>query len=197
MKLSTILLAAVLLTLACEIGGQTPAATSSPDLETTVQAMVAAALPTEIPAPTPDIEGTVRARVEATAAAISTITPIPTATPTLSPTSTPTPDLSSLISAVMTATFGHSDSEPPRHSDSARNSDGSHPNADFHSHSHADSGPACHGRRARNSDGPDPYAHRHAAIYPVPCGKSSAGTRAEYSASACQARRNHHHDGHT
>ena len=103
MKLSTILFAAILLALACEMESQTPVATSAPDLETTVQAMVAAALPTEVPAPTPDIEATVQARVEATAAAIPTITPIPTATPTQPPDPTPTPDISTMISAVLTA----------------------------------------------------------------------------------------------
>ena len=103
MKLLTILLATILLALACEMESQTPVATSSPDLETTVQAMVAAALPTEIPAPTPDIEATVQARVEATTAAIPTITPIPTATPTQPPEPTATPDIQAMISVVLTA----------------------------------------------------------------------------------------------
>ena len=103
MKLSTILFAAILLALACEMESQTPVATSSPDLETTVQAMVAAALPTDIPAPTPDIEATVQARVEATTAAIPTITPIPTATPTQPPEPTATPDIQAMISVVLTA----------------------------------------------------------------------------------------------
>ena len=78
--------------LACSAPTPSPPTPPSPtpDLQATVDAAVAAALPTAIPLPTPDIEATVSARMEATIAAMPTATSIPTPTPT--PTATPTPD---------------------------------------------------------------------------------------------------------
>ena len=83
MKLSTILIAAILMALACEMEGQISAPTSSPSLEATVQALVNVAPTTEVPAHKPDIEATVQALVEATAVAIPNIAPIPIPTPGL------------------------------------------------------------------------------------------------------------------
>ena len=65
--------------------------TPTPDLKATVQAAVAAALPTETPVKPPDISATVEARMAATAAAIPTDTPSPTPTSLPTPTHTPSP----------------------------------------------------------------------------------------------------------
>lgn len=61
----------------------------TPDIDATVEARVAEELPTETPAPTPDVDATVEARLSARATAVPTPSPTPTPTPT--PTTTPTP----------------------------------------------------------------------------------------------------------
>ena len=66
-------------------------AVPTPDFEATVQARVAAAFPTLTPVPTPDFEATVVARVVATVLAIPTPSPTPTPTPTETATPSPTP----------------------------------------------------------------------------------------------------------
>ena len=80
----------------------------TPDIEATVQAAVAMAIPSPTPTSTPDAEATIAAKVRstveamapsptstpvptATATPTATLTPIPTSTPTATPTSTPTP----------------------------------------------------------------------------------------------------------
>ena len=66
-----------------------PPPPATPDLEATVEAAVAAVLPTAAPTRTPDIDSTVEARMAAILAAIPAPAPVPTAAPT--PTGTPTP----------------------------------------------------------------------------------------------------------
>ena len=66
-------------------------ATPTPDIQATVTAAVAAAVPTTTPTPTPDIDATVEARLQATISAIPTATALPTPTDTPVPTATPTP----------------------------------------------------------------------------------------------------------
>ena len=84
--LLSLLAAALLWAAACS----EPAPTApTPDIEATVQAAVAKALPTEAPSPTPDVQATVQAGVRATMEAMPTHTP--TFTPTPTPTYTPTP----------------------------------------------------------------------------------------------------------
>ncbi len=68
------------LAIACAGASPSPAPTI-PDIGSTVQAAVAAALPTETPTPTPDIDATVEAGMAATIAAMPT--PTATSTPTL------------------------------------------------------------------------------------------------------------------
>ncbi len=79
--------AAVLWLAGC--GGSTDSQ-PTPDIEATVQAVVAMALPTATPTPQPDIEATVAAGVQATVVAMRP-TPTPTHAPTWTPTITPTP----------------------------------------------------------------------------------------------------------
>ena len=78
---------------ACDRGSDAPILSPTPNLEKTVQAAGAAALPTETPVPTPDIDATVEARVIATMVAMPTPTPIHTSTsqPTVVRTLTPIP----------------------------------------------------------------------------------------------------------
>ena len=93
--------------------GDSPALNPTPNLEATVQAAVAAVLPTETPLPILDIDATVEARV---AAALPTQTPLPTpdidatvqaavaaALPTETPPD-PTPDINATVEARMAAT---------------------------------------------------------------------------------------------
>ena len=70
-------------------GGPAPAE-PTPDIEATVQAAVAMALPTATPTPQPDIEATVAAGVQATVEAMRP-SPTPTHVPTWTPTATPSP----------------------------------------------------------------------------------------------------------
>ena len=79
--------AAVLWLAGC--GGSTDSQ-PTPDIEATVQAVVAMALPTATPTPQPDIEATVAAGVQATVVAMRP-TPTPTHAPTWTPTATPSP----------------------------------------------------------------------------------------------------------
>ena len=75
----------------------TPAPTPTRDIDATIAAAVATALPSAIPVPTPDVDATVEAGISATIAAMPTSTPtatstlVPTPTPTPLPTATPTP----------------------------------------------------------------------------------------------------------
>ena len=87
--LLSLLGAALLWTTACSEPAP-PAPT--PDIDATVQAAVAKALPMEPPSPTPDVQATVQAGVRATMEAMPTPTPTltPTPTPTPTPTATPT-----------------------------------------------------------------------------------------------------------
>ena len=111
------LLVLILFLVGCSDVGDAPTPARTGNLETTVQAAVASALPTETPIPTPDIDATVQAAVAsalptetaiptpdidatvqaAVAAALPTETPTPTATatsiniPTPAPTPTPVP----------------------------------------------------------------------------------------------------------
>lgn len=80
------------------------AATPTPDLQATVQAMVSAALPTETPTPTPDVAATIAASVSATIAVQPTPLPRPTATATPVPTPTPTPRPDDTPTPIPTAT---------------------------------------------------------------------------------------------
>ncbi len=79
--------AAVLWLTGC--GGSTDSQ-PTPDIEATVQAVVAMALPTATPTPQPDIAATVAAGVQATVEAMRP-TPTPTHAPTWTPTATPSP----------------------------------------------------------------------------------------------------------
>ena len=68
----------------------------TPNIDATVQAAIAEAMPTDTPTPTPDTQATVQAMVQATVEAMPTETaipkfPTPTHTPVPAPTSTPTP----------------------------------------------------------------------------------------------------------
>ena len=83
--------AAVLLWAAACSQPAPPTPAPTPDIEATVQAAVAKALPTEPPSPTPDVQATVQAGVRATIEAIPTPTPTATLTPTRTPTPTATP----------------------------------------------------------------------------------------------------------
>ena len=74
-------------------GGSSP--TSAPDIEATVEAAVAEALPTERPSPTPDVNATITAGMAATRAAI----------PTPTPTAPPTPDIDATVEARLAATI--------------------------------------------------------------------------------------------
>lgn len=80
------------------------AATPTPDLQATVQAMVSAALPTDTPTPTPDVAATIAASVSATIAVQPTPLPRPTATATPVPTPTPTPRPNDTPTPIPTAT---------------------------------------------------------------------------------------------
>ena len=86
--LASLVGAALLWAAACS---EPPPPAPTPDIDATVQAAVAKALPTETPSPTPDVEATVQAGVRATMEAILTPTPTPTHTATLTPTHTPKP----------------------------------------------------------------------------------------------------------
>ncbi len=79
---------------ACAGESPTPAPTTTPNLEATVQAAVSAALPTETPTPLPDIDATVAAGIKATQSAEPTPTPTPP----------PTPDVDATVEARMAAT---------------------------------------------------------------------------------------------
>ena len=70
--------------------GGSPDSQPTPDIEATVQAVVAMALPTATPTPQPDIEATVAAGVQATVEAMRP-SPTPTHAPTWTPTATPSP----------------------------------------------------------------------------------------------------------
>lgn len=102
------LLALVLLVAGCSNATEAPTTGGTPNLEATVQAAIAEALPTETPVPTPDFAATVEARVatalptetptpmpdfEATVVArmVATIVAIPTPSPTPTSTQTPSP----------------------------------------------------------------------------------------------------------
>ncbi len=84
-----------------------PTATPTPDIEATVEARVAAAIPTSTPVPTPDLNATITAH---TAAAMPTPVPAPTMTPTptmqltpiyrSSPVPIPTPSVADVVEAV-------------------------------------------------------------------------------------------------
>ena len=102
MKALSLLTLALALLLAVACAGESP--TPAPDLGATVEAAVAAALPTTTPTPTPDIDATVEARMAATIAAMPTPTPIPTATPTPTPLPTATPTHTPLPTATPTPT---------------------------------------------------------------------------------------------
>ena len=94
---------AVLLAVACAGESPIPTATDPPtvipsatlDIEATVEAAVAKAIPSETPTPPPDIDATVTAGIAATQATL------PTPTPTL----LPTPDLDATVEARMAATI--------------------------------------------------------------------------------------------
>ena len=89
-----------------------PTPTATPDLEATVEALVAKAIATL--SPTPDAEATLAARVAATVAAIASQSPDPSATLTVTLTSVPTatfaPTLTATPTPVPTATTA-----PPTH----------------------------------------------------------------------------------
>ena len=63
----------------------------TPDIDATVEARLAEVLPTETPVPTPDIDATVEARLSARATAVPTPSPTHTSTPTPAPRPTKTP----------------------------------------------------------------------------------------------------------
>ena len=87
----------LLLAVACGGGGGAfapAAATATPDIDATVQAAVARALPTQTPTPVPDIQATVAAGIAATKAAEPTATSAPE----------PTPDIDATVEARMAAT---------------------------------------------------------------------------------------------
>ena len=88
LSLLSLLGAAILWAAACS---EPPPPAPTPDIDATVQAAIARAMPTEPPSPTPDVDATVQAGVRATMEAIPTPTPTPTPTATLTPTPTPTP----------------------------------------------------------------------------------------------------------
>ncbi len=75
---------------------QPPPPEPTPDIDATVQAAIAEAMPTDTPTPTPDVQATLQAMVQATVEAVPTGTTIPevltpTHTPVPAPTYTPTP----------------------------------------------------------------------------------------------------------
>ena len=74
MRIFSLLLGAILI-VGCSRLGDSPAQSESPDIDATVQALVAEALPTETAIPTPDIAATVQALV---AEALPTETAVPT-----------------------------------------------------------------------------------------------------------------------
>ena len=92
---SILMLALTFLLAGCAGETETPVPVATPDLEATVQAAVATALPTAAPTPTPDIDATVTAGISATQAAAPTQTPPPT----------PTPDINATVEARMAATI--------------------------------------------------------------------------------------------
>ena len=96
---------------------QSPPPGPTPDLEATVQAVVASMMPASTPLPTPDVRATVQAAVMATTEAAPAPTPLPTpdieatvqamvrATTEAAPTPTPfpTPDIEATVQAVVRA----------------------------------------------------------------------------------------------
>ena len=91
--LSALMLALTFLLAGCAGETETPIPVATPNLEATIQAAVASALPTATPTPAPDIDATVTAGIASTQAAAPTQTPTPP----------PTPDIDATVAAGMAA----------------------------------------------------------------------------------------------
>ncbi len=94
---SVVLVVAILLWVGCS----QPMTEPAPDIDATVQAAIAKAMPTETLIPTPDIQATVEAAPTATPTLVPTpaFTPVPTATATPTPTITPAPKKGAIVRA--------------------------------------------------------------------------------------------------